>query len=178
MNYAPWDYGFDQTECINLISPLVKAGGSIVIFNDWKNCTTLVDCLEKNGFIIKDLLRWEKSNPMPRNVNSRYVADCEFAIWAVKGHKKWTFNKPSAVPYLRPKFSTGVVLGGGRRIHPTQKSLDLFIEIIKIHSNENDLIFDPFSGSGSTALACQKLGRNFMGSEIDPSYYAQAIKRL
>ena len=178
MNYGDWDYDFNQTEWIDLVSPLIKDGGSIVIFNDWKHSTILVDCLEKNGFIIKDLLRWEKTNPMPRNVNSRYVADYEFAIWAVKGKKKWTFNKPADIPYLRPKFTTGVVLGGKKRIHPTQKSLDLFISILKIHSNEGDLIFDPFSGSGTTAVACQKLNRNFVGSEIDANYYKKAVERL
>lgn len=178
MNYGEWDYGFDQTEWINLTAPLVKEGGSIIIFNDWKHASELVECLEQNGFIIKDLLRWEKTNPMPRNVNSRYVADYEFAIWAVKGKKKWTFNKPSDIPYLRPKFVHGIVLGGSKRIHPTQKSLDLFEDIIRIHSNKEDLIFDPFCGSGTTAVACQNLGRNFIGSEIDKKYYEKAIKRL
>lgn len=178
MNYGEWDYGFDQLEWINLVAPLIKEGGSIIIFNDWKHSSYLVECLEKNGFVIKDLLRWEKSNPMPRNVNSRYVADYEFAIWAVKGTKKWTFNKPSSVSYLRPKFTFGVVLGGKKRIHPTQKNLDLFKEIIKIHSNKNDIVFDPFSGSGTTAVACKELERNFIGSEIDQTYYVKAIKRL
>ena len=178
MNYGAWDYGFNQTEWIDKVSPIVKEGGSVVIFNDWKNFSYLAEALEKNGFVIKDLLRWEKTNPMPRNVNSRYVADYEFAIWAVKGTKKWTFNKPASVSYLRPKFTHGVVLGGKKRIHPTQKSLELFEDIIKIHSNENDLIFDPFSGSGTTAVACLKLDRNFVGSEIDESYYEKAKKRL
>lgn len=178
MNYGEWDYGFNQTEWINIVSPIVREGGSVIIFNDWKNSSELVECLEKNGFVIKDLLRWEKTNPMPRNVNSRYVADYEFAIWAVKGTKKWTFNKPTNVAYLRPKFVHGVVLGGSKRIHPTQKNLDLFEDIIKIHSNLNDLVFDPFSGSGTTAVACKNLGRSFIGSEIDAKYYEKAIKRL
>ena len=178
MNYGEWDYNFDQTEWIDLVSPLLKEGGSIIIFNDWKNSSFLVKNLEKNGFQIKDLLRWEKTNPMPRNVNSRYVADYEFAIWAVKGKKKWTFNKPDNVSYLRPKFVSGVVLGSKKRIHPTQKSLDLFKNLIIIHSNENDLIFDPFSGSGTTAVACKETGRNFIGCEIEEKYFIKAVERL
>ena len=178
MNYGEWDYNFDQTEWIDLVSPLIKEGGSIIIFNDWKNSSFLVENLEKNGFQIKDLLRREKTNPMPRNVNSRYVADYEFAIWAVKGKKKWTFNKPDNVSYLRPKFVSGVVLGGKKRIHPTQKSLDLFKNLIIIHSNENDLIFDPFSGSGTTAVACKETGRNFIGCEIDEDYFEICCNRI
>ncbi len=178
MDYGEWDYNFDQKEWIIKTSELVKNGGSIIIFNDWKNISYMCEALQESGFIIKDLLRWEKNNPMPRNVNSRYVTDFEVAVWAVKGSKKWTFNKPESVPYLRPVFKSGLVPGGKNRIHPTQKHLGIIEEIIKVHSNPDDLIFDPFSGSGTTALACKNLGRNFIGSEIDKQYYEKAIKRL
>lgn len=178
MNYGDWDYDFNQTDWLLKIIPIVRTGGSVIIFNDWKNFSYLVEVLEKNGFFIKDLIRWEKTNPMPRNVNSRYVGDCEMAIWAVKGNKGWTFNKPSDKPYLKPVYKTGVVLGKGKRIHPTQKSLELFEEILKVHSKEGDLVFDPFCGSGTTAVACKELNRNFIGSEIDSNYYQKAVKRL
>ena len=178
MNYGEWDYNFNHKEWIKLAAPIVKEGGSIIIFNDWKNLSYLVEALEKAGFVIKDLIRWEKSNPMPRNVKSRYVMDFEVAIWAVKGNSKWTFNKPDNVPYLKPVVKSSVVPGGKKRIHPTQKNLGTFEELIKIHSNVNDLVFDPFSGSGTTALACKNLGRNFIGSEIDKNYYEKALKRL
>jgi len=178
MNYGEWDYNFNQKEWIQLCAPLVREGGSMVIFNDWKNLSYMVEVLEENGFLIKDLIRWEKSNPMPRNVNSRYVMDFEVALWAVKGKKKWTFNKPADVPYLRPFFRTGVLLGGSKRIHPTQKSLEVFSSLIQIHSNPGDMILDPFSGSGTTALACRNLGRRFIGSEIDKEYFDKAVERL
>lgn len=115
---------------------------------------------------------------MPRNVNSRYLSDCEFAIWAVKGKGKWTFNKPKDEPFLKPVYRSGVVPGGKNRIHPTQKNLKVIEEIIKVHSNPGDLVFDPFSGSGTTALACINLERNFIGCEIDETYFKKAKKRL
>ncbi len=178
MDYGEWDYNFNQKEWISLCAPLVKEGGSIIIFNDWKNLSYLVETLESNGFLIKDLIRWEKSNPMPRNVNSRYVMDIEVALWAVKGKKKWTFNKPVDLPYIRPVFKSGVILGKNKRLHPTQKSLEVFSELIKIHSNEGDCIFDPFFGSGTTAVACKQLNRSFIGSEIETEYYEKALSRL
>ena len=178
MDYGEWDYGFNQKEWISICAPLVKEGGSIIIFNDWKNLSYLVETLESNGFLIKDLIRWEKSNPMPRNVNSRYVMDIEVALWAVKGKKKWTFNKPIEVPYIRPVFKSGVILGKNKRLHPTQKSLEVFSELIKIHSNEGEYVFDPFFGSGTTAVACKNLNRNFIGSEIETEYYEKALSRL
>lgn len=181
MNYGKWDYNFNQTEWIELSSSVIREGGSIIVFNDWKNFSYLVETLQKKGFIIKDLIRWEKANPMPRNVSSRYVMDFEMAIWAVKKTKsstKWTFNKPENVPYLKPCYRTSVVLGGKKRIHPTQKSIELFESIIKVHSNEGELVFDPFCGSGTTAVACKNTNRNFIGSEIDSNYYEKALKRL
>ena len=177
MDYGDWDYGFDQKEWIRICAPLVNNGGSIVIFNDWKNMSHVVEELESNGFIIKDLLRWEKTNPMPRNVQSRYVMDIEVAVWAVKGKKRWVFNKPQDIPYLRPAFRAGLVLGK-KRTHPTQKQSSVLEEIISIHSNKGDLVFDPFFGSGSTAQACKKLGRNFVGSEIEEKYYKKAMKMI
>ncbi|MCX5775645.1 MAG: site-specific DNA-methyltransferase [Firmicutes bacterium] len=178
MNYGKWDYGFDQKEWITICAPIVKVGGSAIIFNDWKNLSYMVEELEKCGFVIKDLIRWEKKNPMPRNVNSRYVMDFEVAIWAVKGEKKWTFNKPSEVSYIKPVFRTGVVPGGKNRIHPTQKNLSVIEQLVLIHTNIDDVVFDPFSGSGTTAVACVKSKRNFIGSEIDEKYYKKSVARL
>ena len=178
MNYGKWDYNFNQKEWIKICAPLVKNGGSIIVFMDWKNMSYLVEELTAQGFVIKDLIRWEKRNPMPRNVNSRYVMDFEVALWAVKGNKGWTFNKPKNKPYLRPVYVSGVVLGGKKRIHPTQKSVEIIEEIIKVHTNPGDLIFDPFSGSGTTALACQLTGRNCIACEIDKNYFDKSKERF
>ena len=178
MNYGEWDYNFDQKKWIREVADLVKIGGTVIIFNDWKNLGMIAEQLEECGFIIKDIIRWVKKNPMPRNVDRRYVNDCEFAIWAVKKGKPWTFNKPKNVSYLKPEFITGVVSGGKNRLHPTQKHLEVMEKLIKIHTNENDLVFDPFLGSGTTALACKNLNRNVIGSEIDEKYYKVSLERI
>lgn len=178
MNYGEWDYNFDQKKWIRDCAPLVKAGGTVIIFNDWKNLGEISEQLEKCGFIIKDIIRWIKRNPMPRNVERRYVNDCEFAVWAVKEGKPWTFNKPKKVGYLKPEIITGVVPGGKKRLHPTQKHLEVMEKLIEIHTNENDLIYDPFLGSGTTALACKNLKRNMIGSEIDEKYYKVSMERV
>lgn len=178
MNYGEWDYNFNQKKWIKDVSELVKPGGAIIIFNDWKNLGTISEQLEKCGFIIKDIIRWIKKNPMPRNTNRRYVNDCEFAVWAVKEGKPWTFNKSKNVGYLKPEIITGVVPGGKKRLHPTQKHLEVMEKLIEIHTNENDLIYDPFLGSGTTAIACINKKRNIIGSEIDEKYYKISLERL
>lgn len=178
MNYGEWDYNFDQKKWIRDVSDLIKPGGTIIIFNDWKNLGMISEQLEKCGFIVKDIIRWIKTNPMPRNVDRRYVNDCEFAVWAVKIGKPWTFNKPDDVGYLKPEIITGTVPGGKKRLHPTQKHLEVMEKLIDIHTNEKDLIYDPFLGSGTTALACKNKKRNIIGSEINKKYYNISMERV
>ena len=115
---------------------------------------------------------------MPRNINRRYVQDMEFAIWAVKKNSKWVFNKTVSKPYLRSLYTAPVVNGAEKVGHPTQKSLSVMKEIISIHTNENQLILDPFMGSGTTGVACKELNRKFIGIEKDNNYFEMAKRRL
>lgn len=62
--------------------------------------------------------------------------------------------------------------------HPTEKPLALIELIVAVSSNAGDLVVDPFMGSGTTAVACQRLGRNFLGFEIKPEYIKMAEERL
>jgi site-specific DNA-methyltransferase (adenine-specific) len=63
-------------------------------------------------------------------------------------------------------------------IHPTQKSMELFKWLIKTYTNENDLVLDNAIGSGTTAIACIKTNRNYIGFEIDGTYYDMARERI
>lgn len=65
-----------------------------------------------------------------------------------------------------------------KRVHPTQKPIDLFGQILRDYSNENDLVLDCFSGSGTTAIACHRLKRRFICIEKDKNYYEASVKRL
>lgn len=178
IDFGKWDWNFDQTKWIKEIYEIVKPGGSVLIFNDWKNMGIISKALEKAGFIIKDLLRWIKKNPMPRNIERRYVTDFEYIVWAVKPGGKWTFNfkKTSDKKYLIPEYKGCVVLSN--KIHPTQKNVSVLEELLKIHSNKNEIILDPFAGSGSTLIACLKQERSFIASEINKNYYDLSIERL
>ncbi|WP_373435434.1 DNA-methyltransferase, partial [Metamycoplasma equirhinis] len=178
IDFGQWDFNFNQQKWINEVSPLLKKGGSIIIFNDWKNLGEIAKTLENLNFQIKDVIRWIKNNPMPRNVERRYVTDYEFAIWATKANEKWTFNKLKTKKYLRPEYKTPIVAKSSEKFHPTQKPVHLLEEIIKVHTNKDDLIFDPFMGSGSTGIACIKNKRNFYGCEINKEYFQKAKIRL
>ena len=65
-----------------------------------------------------------------------------------------------------------------KSVHPTEKSVDLFMWLLLTYSNRGDTILDPFMGSGTTGVACAQLGRKFIGIEIDPDYFEIARKRI
>lgn len=65
-----------------------------------------------------------------------------------------------------------------KRFHPTQKPIKLIKRLIQASSNENDLVLDPFGGSGATALACLALKRPFITIELDENYYQVILERV
>ncbi|GAA7690738.1 site-specific DNA-methyltransferase [Helicobacter pylori] len=179
IDFGEWDKNFRLLEWIKRYAPLVNPNGCMVIFCFYRFISYIADFLEENGFVVKDFIQWVKTNPMPRNLNRRYVQDTEFALWAVKKKAKWVFNKPENEKYLRPLILKSPVVGGLERVkHPTQKSLALMEKIISIHTNPNDIVLDPFMGSGTTGLACKNLERNFIGIELEKEYFQTAKKRL
>lgn len=179
IDFGEWDKNFNLTNWIKIAQPLLKKGGNIVIFNDWKNMSYIVEELEKNNFEIKDLIRWKKTNAMPRNRDRRFITDYEVAVWAVKKGGKWTFNRLSDT-YEIPEIVGGITpksekINGG---HPTQKPIYVMKWIIERLTNENDIVLDPFMGSGTTGVACKELNREFIGSELDKNYFNIAKQRI
>ena len=173
IDFGEWDKGFDLFSYIDEVYRVLDRNGSFIVFNDWKNLGDIVKHAEKLGFVTKDMLRLEKTNPMPRNRDRRYITDYECAIWFTMPKAKWIFNRQDD-GYQRPKFVHSIDKG----FHPTQKSLKLMEELVKIHSNENQVVVDCFMGSGTTGVACKNLNRRFIGIEPDESYFNIAKERI
>lgn len=178
VDFGEWDKNFDLFSWIPKYEKILDKNGSIIIFCSYRYISFIIKTMEESNLEVKDILVWKKTNPMPRNIERRYVQDMEFAIWGVKKGSKWVFNKDKNKPYMRSLFETSIVSGNERTKHPTQKSLQLMKNIIKIHTNEKDIILDPFMGSGTTGLACLELNRIFIGVELDKEYFNLAIERL
>jgi len=178
LDFGEWDRDFDLTGWIEDYAEILENGGSMIVFNSFFHLGYIADAMKKAGLVVKDVLKWRKANPMPRNINRRYVQDTEFAIWAVKPGAKWIFNKRIENKYERAEFHAPVVSGSEKTAHPTQKSLKLMNEIIEIHTNKNELILDPFMGSGTTGVAAIYKERRFIGIELEVSYYNIAKTRL
>ena len=152
---------------------LRKGGTAIVWYDIWK-ITPLQEALEKAGFTMFRLIVWQKTNPVPLNSKVNYLSNSrEIAVLAVKGGKPvfhGTYNN-GVYDYPIPRHN-------GNRIHPTQKPIDLFADLICQHSNIGDLVIDPFLGSGTTAIAALRERREFKGCDIDAKYTMAAKKRV
>ena len=175
-DYGSWDSEFTLAileKFIELYYSKLKKGGTLIMFFDLWKITNLKDLLEKHNFKQIRFIEWIKTNPQPRNSKVNYLTNCrEIALLGVKDSNP-TFNSA---------YDNGIysypLQGGKNRFHPTQKSLALFEELIKKHSNEGDTVLDTFLGSGTTALACKNTKRQFKGCEIDKTYYDKIIELL
>ena len=177
IDFGEWDKGFDLFTYINGLSRICKKDANIVIFNDWKNIGEIAKYAESLGFIIKDMLRWEKSNPMPRNRDRRFVVDYEVAVWLTMPKAKWVFNRQSET-YDRPCFKGSLTPSSEKTEHTTQKPVWLMESILKTLSNEGDTVLDLFMGSGSTGVACLNTNRKFIGVEMNEGYFDVAKDRI
>lgn len=176
-NFGKWDMDFDNDPWITESFKTLKPGGSLIVFNDFKKSSIVVDIATNAGYVYKDTLIWKKTNPMPRNRDRRYIPDVEMLIWFVKPGK-WTYNRQNE-KYESSILPFAVESGGGfKRYHPTQKPVKLIEYLLSIHSNEGDIILDPFMGSGTTAIAAINTNRNFIGFELDKNYYDICINRI
>ena len=175
-DFGDWDKTFTidkLNEFIELYYKKLRKGGTCIIFFDLWKIETLKLLLERNKFKQIRLIEWIKTNPVPLNQRVNYLSNCrEIAILAVKGGKP-TFNS---------KYDKGIyyypIENRKNRFHPTQKNVLLFEELIKKHSNENDLVVDTFLGGGTTAFACKNTNRKFIGCEINKDYYTTLKKYL
>lgn len=160
---------------------ILKENGSLWVAGTYHNIYLVGYLLQKIDFEILNEILWHKSDATPNISRTRFVADHENFIWARKGNKH-TFNyevmkRENLGKQMRSIWTRGKT-AGGKKIHPTQKPEWLLKRIILATSNEGEIVFDPFMGSGTTAVVAKKLGRNFVGTEIDKKYYNDSLKRI
>ena len=173
-DYGEWDSEFTtdvlETFIQQFYKKLRKGGTMIMFFDIWK-ITTLKELMEKHKFKQIRFIEWIKTNPQPLNSKTNYLTNCrEIALLGVKGGKPTFNSKYDNAIYQFP------LQGGKDRFHPTQKSIQLFEELIKKHSNEGDVIMDTFLGGGTTAIACKNTQRKFKGCEISKEYYEKILE--
>lgn len=176
IDFGKWDSDFDYKHMEILAKEfyrILKKGGTLICFYDLWKISYLKTSLEKAKFKQLRFVEWVKTNPVPINSKVNYLTNSrEIAICAVKGGK----------PVFNSSYDNGIyeypICQDKGRFHPTQKPLKLIEELLRKHSNECDIVLDCFSGSATTAVACIKTNRNFVGCEISKEYYQKAIERI
>lgn len=148
---------------------VLKEGTHCYIFTNTLNLNEMLNESKKAKFKLHNLLVWEKNNCTPSQF---YMKNCEYILFLRKGKAKW-INDIGGSKTVH-KYNNII----GNKKHPTEKPIELLEFYINNSSNEGDLIFDPFMGSGSTAVACINTGRNYLGFELDNTYYEVANKRI
>ena len=126
------------------------------------------------GFRYRYQLVMVKTNPIPSLSKTNWRSSFEVCMYVTKG-KPGTFN---FVSQAQCKNVFVYSITHKQTTHPTEKPLAFIELIVEVTSNPGDLIVDPFMGSGTTAVACQRLGRDFIGFELEPAYIRMARKRL
>lgn len=175
IDFGDWDKGFDINVLSNFVSKL-KPGGSFLTFHSFEQYSELQNILKE--LVFKDKIIWHKTNPMPRNRERRYISNIEIASWFVKPGQKWKFHRINT-NYDGCVISYPSESGGGyKRYHPCQKNIKMLEEFIIRHSDEGDIILDPFMGSGSTGIAALHTNRDFIGMELDENYFNIAKERI
>lgn len=147
---------------------VLKDGSHCYVMTNVLNLEHYLTLARQTGFKLHNLLIWEKNNCTP---NRWYMKNCEYVLFLRKGKAKRINNVGSKTVH---QFSNIT----GNKQHPTEKPVDLMEYYISNSSNEGDIVFDPFMGSGSTGVAAKKLNRDFIGIELDKSYFEIAQSRI
>ncbi len=157
---------------------VLKEGGNLIVFMAVIKIETLINIAEKNNFYYKTTGIWHKKNPMPRNKDLHFINSNECWAYFVNNKKTGTFNNKGKT--IHDFFETALTSSKEKGFggHPTQKPLSLMDHLIQILSNKGDTILDPFMGSGSTGVSASRLGRNFIGIELNGDYVKIAKQRL
>ncbi len=156
---------------------VLKDGGTFISFFNKEDVSYLGWQTKPLGIRTRTIISWHKTNPVPSFRKVNYLSACEFIWIGSKGDKSWTFNF-GLQKEMHNFFETPNSSSYGKTKHPTEKPERLIEWLIKTHTNESDVVLDPFIGSGTTAIACINLKRNWIGIEKDEHYYEIARQRI
>lgn len=178
------DFEFDK-EWLSVCRDKLKENGTIWVSGTYHNIFSIAQCLSELGFRILNCITWAKTNPPP-NMSCRYFThSAEYIIWARKSDK---------VPHYY-NYELMKRLNGGKQMrdvwnlpaigrwekscgkHPTQKPLGLLTRIIQASTQERGWILDPFTGSSTTGIAANLLGRRFLGIDQQEEFLQMSIAR-
>lgn len=166
---------------------VLKDNGTIWISGTMHNIYSIGMALEEEGFKIINNITWRKLNPPP-NISCRaFTHSTETILWAKKDLKKskHSFNydvmkELNQGKQMKDVWDTSLVKPSEKKQgkHPTQKPIELLKRIILASTKENDIVLDPFNGSGTTGIVASSLNRKYIGIEKEEEYLELTIRRF
>ncbi|MBR4036843.1 MAG: site-specific DNA-methyltransferase [Oscillospiraceae bacterium] len=179
---AEWDLKeLKPSDLIDEFKRILKPDGNIFIFCSYNTIGEYHKVFDPE-FDTFQFMVWHKTNPVPNFRKSSFLNSCELIVgcWN-KGHT-WNFTTQSDMHnFIESRICMGnerIKSSDGKSLHPTQKPVAVLEKIVKIASDENDIVLDCFNGVGSTGEAALKHGRRYIGIEIDKTYFDATEKRL
>jgi modification methylase len=171
---------------------VMKPSATLWVIGSYHNIFRVGAILQDLGFWVLNDVVWRKTNPMPNFRGRRFTNAHETMIWAARdqGGKGYTFNYEALKAgnedvQVRSDWTIPLCTGeerlkgrDGKKLHPTQKPEALLARVILSSSRPNDLVLDPFCGTGTTGATAKRLGRRFIGIERDAAYVAAAEARI
>jgi len=160
----------------------LRKGGHLLIFFDHYKITPIIKWCRRHDSVPRQPLFFIRQNPVPMARKVSFMNAVNSIIWVTKhstSRKYATFNYELG---QHPNYIITPICSGKERhengFHPTQKPLKVYEWLIKYLSNEEDLIMDPFVGSGTALVAARNLNRNAIGIEINDEYINMAKRRV
>lgn len=175
---AEWDLiPIDPFDLLPDFKRIIKPDGNIFVFTSYNLIGKWHEAFDSE-FDTFQFFIWHKTNPAPKIFKNGFLNSCEMiaCMWN-KGHK-WSFSDQRNMHNF---FESPICMKPERLSepkHPSQKPVRLLEHIVSIASNENDVVFDPFMGVGSTGVAALRNKRRFIGIEIEKSYFDAAEMRI
>lgn len=175
---AEWDLiPIDPFDLLPDFKRIIKPDGNIFVFTSYNLIGKWHEAFDSE-FDTFQFFIWHKTNPAPKIFKNGFLNSCEMiaCMWN-KGHK-WNFSDQRNMHNF---FESPICMKPERLSepkHPSQKPVRLLEHIVSIASNENDVVFDPFMGVGSTGVAALRNKRRFIGIEIEKSYFDAAEMRI
>src|SRR6266496_5712629 len=171
---------------------VMKPAATLWVIGSYHNIFRVGAVLQDLGFWILNDIVWRKSNPMPNFRGRRFTNAHETLIWAAReaGKRNYTFNYEALKAgnediQVRSDWFIPLCTGeerlkghDGKKLHPTQKPEALLGRVLLSASRPDDLVLDPFCGTGTTGAVAKRLGRRFIGVERDGAYATAALARI
>ena len=185
------DYDLFTHDWLAACRRVLKDDGTLWVIGSYHNIYRVGAVLQDQDFWVLNDVVWRKTNPMPNFRGTRFQNAHETMLWASKSKDaKYTFNYEAMKALnddvqMRSDWTLPVCIGPerlkdveGAKTHPTQKPEALLHRVLLSSTKENDVILDPFFGTGTTGVVAKRLGRRYIGIERDENYVTLAEERL